>query len=411
MKTLLKSRLLGAILLISGTTIGVGMLAFPTVTAFGGFVPSTFLFVAIWLLMLVSAFFFLDANLSVKEGSNMISMAQERLGPWGKLVAWVTYLLLLYALTAAYIAGCTPLIVEAIASATGYTLPPAAAPFALPVLFGGFVYFGTRGVDRINRLLMAGLVIAYLLLIFFLPTQIDTANFLHVDVPAMLIAIPVVITSFGYHILIPSLTTYMNRDRKALRKAIVIGSIIPIFVYLLWQTLVLGTVPQAMLIEAFFKGVQATEPLAAVLHNPWISLAAKLFAFFAIVTSFIGVTLSLSDFLTDGFKIKKSQSGRLIAVLLTFIPPLFFVFTYPRGFYLALQYAGAFVAILLVFLPAAMVWNLKKYKTAPRRFLLLIVMALAAVVVILDVFDERGLFKSITDRYHPPSVEQASEDV
>ena len=49
-------------------------------------------------------------------------------------------------------------------------------------------------------------------------------------------------------------------------------------------------------------------------------------------TSFLGVTLSLSDFLTDGFKIKKSWEGRLMACLLTFIPPLIFVLTYQRGF-------------------------------------------------------------------------------
>jgi len=399
MKTLMRSPLLGGILLIAGTTLGVGMLAFPTVTAFSGFVPSTFLFLIIWLLMLVSAIFFLDANLSVKGDNNMISMASERLGNWGKLIAWVTYLLLLYSLTAAYIAGCTPLIVEAVAKATGYTLPGWLAPFSLPVLFGGFVYCGTKGVDRINRILMFALVIAYALLISFVPTQVDVANLLHVDFPATLIAIPVVITAFGYHIIIPSLATYMNRDRKKLRKAIFIGSLIPICVYLLWQTLVLGAVPLPLLTDAFFKGAEATVPLSAVLQNRWISLAAKLFAFFAIITSFIGVTLSLSDFLTDGFKIKKSTAGRLLAILLTFIPPLFFVYTYERGFYIALQYAGAFVAILLVILPAAMVWKLKKYQSAPRRLLLLIVMVLGIAIVTLDLLDERGLFKPITNQY------------
>lgn len=400
MRRWITSRLFGGILLIAGTTLGAGMLAFPTVTAFGGFIPATVLFVLLWAVMLASAFCFLDANLSLRGQTNMITMAEQTLGLWGKLLAWVVYLLLLYSLTAAYIAGCTPLFVEAIELATGYTVSPLFAPFILPLLFGGFIYAGTRGVDFINRILMVGLVSAYILLVFFVPGQVESARLVHIDWPATTLAIPVVVTAFGYHIVIPSLSTYMGRDRKKLTKAILIGSLIPILVYLLWQILVLGAVPLDQLIAAFRAGEAATQPLARILNSPLVSVAAKLFAFFAIVTSFIGVTLSLSDFLTDGFKIKRTHSGRLVALLLTFLPPLLFVFTYQRGLYAALQYAGAFVAILLVFLPAAMAWKLKKYKTPLGRLLIVLLSLIALGVVVLDVLEESGKLEALTSR-HP----------
>lgn len=399
MKNLLKNPVFGGVLLVAGTTLGVGMLAFPAITVFGGFAPSVLLFLFIWLVMLASSFCFLDANLSVKGNNNMISMAEKTLGSWGKVVAWVIYLLLLYSLTAAYIAGATPLFVEAIKDWTGYALPHWVAPFALPLVFGGFVYAGTQGVDLLNRLLMFGLVIAYILLVAFVPQQMTGSFLAHVDFPASIIAIPIVITSFGYHIIIPSLATYMNRDRDKLVKSIVIGSIIPIFVFLLWQLLVIGAVPFNMLATAYAEGSAATVPLARVLQNPFISLAAKLFSFFAIITSFIGVTLSLSDFLTDGFKIKKNKAGRFLAVLLTFIPPLFFVFTYRRGFFVALQYAGAFVAILLVILPALMVWKHKNYKTPAKRFLLVLLMLVGASIIVLDILDERNVLKPLIEEY------------
>jgi tyrosine-specific transport protein len=108
LKYLANHRVLGGVLLIAGTTLGVGMLAFPTVTSYGGFVPSMVLFVLIWLLMLASSFFFLDVNLSIKGEVNMITMAEKTLGTWGKVLSWVVYLLLLYALTAAYIAEAAP---------------------------------------------------------------------------------------------------------------------------------------------------------------------------------------------------------------------------------------------------------------------------------------------------------------
>jgi tyrosine-specific transport protein len=375
------------------------MLAFPTMTAFGGFFPSAIIFILIWLLMLASAFFFLDVNLSIKGENNMITMAEKRLGLWGKLLGWVVYLLLLYSLISALIAGGSPLFVEAIQSWTGYSLPRWMSPLILPILFGGFVYAGTRGVDLVNRFLMFGLILSYILLVFFVPGQVDLERLGHIDFSAIGVAIPVVITAFGYHIIIPSLTTYMNRDRAKLRRAIVIGSLVPIIVYLLWEILVLGSVPIPMLADAFQQGKSATEPLAKVLHNPYISLAAKLFAFFAIVTTFVGITLSLSDFLMDGFKIKRTHTGRFLAILLTFIPPLFFFYTYPGGFYLALQYAGAFVSILLVFLPAAMVWKLPNYKGTGKKLFLLFIIFLSLSVVILDILDETGKLRPLVSKY------------
>ena len=321
----------GGILLISGTTIGAGMLALPVMTAFVGFFPSILIFSVCWLFMLMSAYFFLDVNLTFKGEANFISMVQSTVGKWGKIFSWIVYLLLLYSLTAAYIAASAPLFGSAITSLTGYRLPDFLAWLSLPILFGGFVYLGTLGVDLINRLLMLGLCISYVLLVGFLPSNIDYQLLSHIDFPPTLIAIPVVITSFGYHIIIPSLTTYMNHDRKKLRLALLLGSLIPLLIYILWEAVILGVVPlegQYSLVGAWKEGIAATNPLAHIMNNKWIRIGAHFFSFFAIVTSFLGVTLSLSDFLTDGLHIKKSWEGRLFAWLLTFIPPILFVFTY-----------------------------------------------------------------------------------
>lgn len=395
----MKKPFLGGVLLIVGTTLGVGMLAFPTLSVFGGFFPSVLLFAGIWLLMLASAYFFVDANLSIEGESDMVTMAEKRLGKGGKAIAWVIYLLLLYSLTSAYIDGCTPLIVEGVKALFGVSLPSWFAPLSLPLLFAGFIYFGTSKVDFINRFLMLGLVVSFGLLICFLPPQVDVSKLLHVDFGATLFTLPIAITAFGYHILIPSLSRYFKRDRKMLRKAVFVGSIIPFGVYVLWQFLVLGVIPVDLLAQAYVKGQMATTPLALIVSHPAIKLATKLFSFFAIVTSFIGVTLSLCHFLSDGFKIKKSSIGRLLAVALTFVPPLLFVYTYEEGFYLALKYAGAFVALLLICLPAAMVWRLKNYQTPLRRVLVITVMVLGLGVVLSDLLEESGKLKTLVSQY------------
>ena len=354
-----KNRLVGAILLVSGTTIGAGMLALPVTTGLAGFFPSLLIMTFIWLFMMLTAFYFLEVNLRMKGESNLISMIHKTLGRPGEAVAWVTYLLLLYALTSAYLLGCSQILSDFLQGAFSFTVPRWVWPTAIFIFFGIFVYLGTAVADFLNRFMIMGLVIAYIVLVVIGSSSVNPVMLTHINWAFLLPSVSVVLTTFGFHIIIPTLTTYLEHDAKLLKRAIFIGSLIPFLVYVIWQFLVMGVVPvygADSLSEAAIKGLQVTFVLKILLGSPWVGLAVRAFAFFAIVTSLLGVSLSLSDFLADGLKIKKTHWGKFFLILLTFVPPLLFALFYPQGFILALQYAGIFVVVLLALLPAFMVW-------------------------------------------------------
>ncbi len=398
------NRIIGAILLTAGTSIGAGMLMIPVTTCFAGFFPSIGLLFFYWLYMLLCAFLFLKVNLSMKGEVNMISMAGKTLGKWGKIISWITYLLLLYSLTAAYIAASSPMFVHVLNDFFHIPFPSWAGPLPLLVFFGIFIYLGTRPADYLNRLLMIGLILGYVLLIVFVPEHVDFSLLAHMDTKTIFLAFPVLITSYGFHIIIPTLTTYLNHDRKKLKIAIIMGSVLPFIVYLIWDFLLLGTVPLSGkngLVQSWVSGTSVTIPLEKIVNTPLIITGANLFAFFAIVTSFIGVSLSLKDFLADGLKIKKTVAGRAISCFLTFIPPLFFVYTYPRAFRMALNYAGAFVAILLCIIPALMTWGLKdKFYSSPKGKAILIGVIIIAIIVIgFDLAEEAGYLQNLVQGY------------
>ncbi|MBN2479872.1 MAG: tyrosine transporter [Parachlamydiales bacterium] len=403
------NKLIGSILLISGTTIGAGMLALPVLTGFGGFFPSIFQLFFCWIFMLGASFLYLEVNLSFKGEKNLLSLTEKTLGKRAKIIAWIAYLLLLYSLTAAYIAGSASLFSKAIFSLTGYDLPNFAAPFPMIILFGIFIYLGSKSADYLNRILMFGLIVTYFILAFIMPQHIDFNLLIHFDIKASFLAVPVIITSYGYNIILPTLTTYMNHNRKQLSIAIIVGSIIPLLIYILWEFLTLGVVPltgQYSLQIAYLRGESSTGPLLFILKNalnkPWISSVASLFSFCAIITSFIGVSLSLADFLRDGLKIKKTHRGRLIAVLLTYVPPLIFVLYFQRGFILALQYAAIFVAIILCIYPALMALKLPKpnvYNNFWGRVLIYVVLVISAYIIGMEIFDELGLLKTFIKTY------------
>lgn len=397
------SHLLGGILLVSGTAIGAGMLALPISTGLAGFYPSALLFVLFWVFMTFTALLMLEVNLWMEPKNNhLISMAKQTLGRGGEVVCWVTYLFLLYALTTAYIAGSGSIFIDAVQQVFGYTLPAWAGSFPLLLIFGYFVYRGTRYVDWLNRILMTGLVIAYGFLVVYLTPHVDPIKVEYIAWAPLLAASSVVATSFGYHIIIPSLTTYMNGNIQQIKWALLIGSFIPLVVYLTWEYLALGILPidgAHGIKQGYEEGAHSAYLIGSLVEDTSIATISKVFSFFAIVTSFLGVSLSLSDFLADGFNIEKKAGGRLLLFVLTFLPPMAITLVDPHVFLTALEFAGAFgVVVLLGLLPALMVWSgryfhhyYSAYKAPGGRLGLIVVILISIGIIAVEVAHKSSL--------------------
>jgi tyrosine-specific transport protein len=407
-------RLIGGILLVTGTTIGAGMLALPIVTGFAGFWPSIVLFLLYWLYMTFTAFLMLEVNLWMEEHTNLITMAKRTLGRGGQIVSWLIYLFLLYTLTTAYLAGGGPIFIETLEAVTGWHLPAWMSPFPLLVLFGFFVYQGAHSVDFINRLLMLGLVVSYILMVMLLAPYVQGSLLNHFNWNALWIAVSIVSTSFGFHIIIPTLTDYLHRDIKQLKLVLLIGSFIPLIVYMSWELLTLGIIPlqgSSGLAKGFQGGIDGATLLGDYLGKNELSLLARLFSLFAIITSFLGVSLSLRDFLADGLRIQKTPKGRLILYLLTFFPPLVITLIDPRAFLNALEYAGAFgVVTLLGLLPVLMVWRgryvqqrVGEFRTPGGQWALIIVFIISLGVIGLEIANKTGYLT------FPTYLEQANQ--
>ncbi len=396
------SKIFGGAMLVSGTCIGAGMLALPVATAAGGFYPSCMLFIFCWLMMTLSAFFMLEVSLWYPQDTNLITMAKSTLGGVGEIIAWITYVLFLYALMTAYTAGASGIIGKVLAKAG---LPESYGLWVTVGIFAAIVYFGARSVDFANRIMMVGLIGAYIALVSTVVPKVTPQLLTHGDPTFLLTTGPLLVTSFGFHLLIPSLKNYLNSDVKALRIAIFLGSLLPLVVYLLWELLVLGVIPIkgehgliAILHEEQASGKQAvielTRLLTEILQNSHITLFAGIFGLCAMLTSFIGVALGLFDFFADGFKIEKTTKGKFSLAALTFLPPVLMALFYPR-FITALHYAGFFAAILLVIYPALMAWwgryrlhLANGYRVSGGRVMLIISLIFGFCIIGLEILHQ-----------------------
>jgi tyrosine-specific transport protein len=349
---------LGGSLILAGTAIGGGMLALPVLTGAGGFFPAVSIIFLCWLFMTATGLLFLEVFLWSKGEVNIVSMAKMTLGLPGKVAAWLLYLFLFYSLTVAYVCGGGGLVKEVFETWGEKKLPAPVGPLIFLLIFAPFVVLGAKAVDSINRLLMAGLILSFLFFVVLGSAHIEVHYLAHFSWPLALLAAPVVFTSFGYQGTVPSIIQYMNRDPIKVKKAIIWGTFIPLLTYIIWELLILGVIPADQLQQAREQGQSAVAPLKNVLHIPWIFEVGEFFAFFALVTSFLGVTLGLLDFMSDGLKIKKTGKGRLLLALIVFVPPLVFAMIRPSVFLNALHYAGGIgCALLLGLLPILMVWR------------------------------------------------------
>ena len=211
----MKSRILGGILLIIGTSLGAGMLALPLVTAAGGYVNSLWLFLGIWLLTVFTAFLLLEVTLWLPEETNLISMARATLGWPGQLITWLVYLLLLYSLLSAYISGGSDLLRGILATLHIHT-PEWFASLLFTAILGAVVYHDIAVVDWTNRMLMIIKMVAYLILVLLITPYVQVKNLFGGHFLLLSTALMVVVTSFGYSVIIPSLRRYFNSDVKAL---------------------------------------------------------------------------------------------------------------------------------------------------------------------------------------------------
>lgn len=347
---------------MAGTCVGGGMLALPVLTSAGGFVPSILIFFCCWVFMASTGLLFLELSLAMDKEANIVSMAKRTLGKGGAIGAWILYLFLFYCLTVAYIVGCGGLVTEAFDGA----VPAWAGPLIFVGLFGPMIFAGTRLVSRVNAFLMLGLTLSFAAFVVIGFRFIRPELLMHREWSMSLMALPIAFTSFAYQGIIPTLLHYMHHDAKKTKQAIILGSSIPLITYIVWQGLILGIVPVEGphgLAETLALGQNAVYPLKNFIESASVYTIASFFAFFALVTSFFGVTLGLLDFLADGMKVEKTAKGKLWLCLLIFVPALAIAYSHPDVFLTALEYAGGIgCASLLGIYPILMVWSLR-YKT------------------------------------------------
>ena len=363
-----KGTMVGVVALITGSTVGAGILALPSVCAETGVVPSICGIVGTWLLLLLSALLLAEINVSVMRERDELrfehgrghspvvislpDMAMTTLGKTGSYFMYATYLFASTTLLVAYIAKAGEII---------ETIDPAltleASTIGFTVGLGSMMAFGsTSTIDNINRVLTIVLMSLFFGILYEGAIVADFKNYdLIEDASKLPQAIPIMFLSLIYHDLVPVICGYMNGDLKQIRKAIFIGSCVPLFMFVAYLVVALSVNNTSVA-----SGLGFEDPLDLLLKSDvgWIVAG---FSFCAICTSFIGTCLGVTSTLEPKIKETFTEKGftakgaKKLSYFATLILPLTAALSASDIFLPATKFAGSYGApVLYGLLPSVM---------------------------------------------------------
>ena len=384
----------GGALLVTGCCIGAGMIGLPVVSALAGFMPSTVAMFLCYVFTTLTGLLLLEATLWFDTKVNLPSIVESTLGKVGKAITLALFLFLFYCLFVAYLDGGGLLFADMLASLLHHPVSRQVGVLACVSFVSAVTYVGTKLVDGLNRALLFGLIVSYLVMVFIGFPNVQNASLAYSNWDAAMATVPILLICFGYQNIVPSLTYYLEKNVKALRIAIIVGNLIPFFIYVLWNYVILGMLPVAHAVSAGEVDM-VTQLLHGAMPNAPVVFFIKAFSLFAILTSFLPNAISFVDFLKDGFKktFHREQKNELVVYGLIFIPPSICTLLYPHLFLEALNFAGGFIDVLLYgVLPALVILvgrNIKKM-TGPYRVIggnvtPMIILILSAFVLIFKV--------------------------
>ena len=396
-----KGSVLGGTAILAGTAIGAGMFSLPIATSGVWFGYSLLLMVVVWYFMYSSSLYLLEANLRFPLGASFDTIADGTIGRVGRVINGGSIAFLCYILIYAYISGGSSVISHTMSAfgVTGISQPVASLVFA--GVLSAIVIGGANVVDKVSTALIGGMIITFLGSTSGMVSQAQMVN-LFPDLtssdtlPYAFGAVSVLVVSFGMQSSIPSMTKYLEKDGKRLRQSILIGSLLTLAFYALWQFSVLGNISREQFPALIAQGGNIGNIIAALEENGLqgnMSVLLQLFSNMAVASSFLGVALCLFDYISDLFGFGDDLAGKAKTSVITFVPPTLLGAFLPNGFIVAIVYAGLASVLYSLLTPIMMAYAGRKqgaegyrvYGGTPHMVLVFGFGVLAIILAILDL--------------------------
>lgn len=355
--------------MIACICVGAGMLGLPTAGAGSWTVWSILLLIIAMVAMTASGCCLLEVLQTYKQRISIASITQDLLGSRVALVTNFTVYFVGGALLYAYTTS-SGLIIKEFTGLDSYF-----ASILFVAICSLSVWRSALLVSRISVFLIAFVIISFLLIVSGLVSEVKLATLLELDLPISEQALysfslfPIALASFGYHHNVSTVRDMYQNESKA-QSAIIGGTMIAFFMYVIWLVAVFGNIPRESFIGILEQGGNVDvllSTLSTYVQSPILNGIVSAFTAAAILSSFICVGMGMFDYLADLFQFDNSNVGRVKTLGATFLPPLIASLILPFGFLAALNIAASAAAFWACIIPALLVFKVREKRKGHLR--------------------------------------------
>lgn len=296
-----------AVATLLGTIIGAGVLGIPYIVAKSGFITGLIDIIIIGVILLIVNLYLGEIALRTKANHQLTGYAEKYLGGAGKKLMAAAMVFGIYGALIAYMLG---------------------EGEALKAIFGGsnilysllffavvatIIYFGIKMLEESELIIGTMMLFVITLISALLLNKVSFENLVVFDATKFLIPYGVILFAFLGTSAIPEMKEELAKNKKAMKKAIIIGSLIPIMIYSLFAFVVVGV------IGGGFSELGPDERVATVALGMFtgktMAVFANLFAVFAMTTSFLALGYALKEMFNYDYKINKNVSWLMVILV------------------------------------------------------------------------------------------------
>ena len=344
-----KHKLLTASFTLVGTIVGAGILGIPYVVAKAGVLYGLILILLIGFAFLFLNLFAGEVVLRTKKQHQLTGYAEKYLGSTGKKFMALSMFVNIYGALTAYLIG---------EGTTLHSIFKFGSPMLYTLIFFAIcfiiIYKGVKATGKMELYLISLLLVVVVIIGILSWNNISSGNFTTFNPAFFFLPYGVVLFALLGSPAIPEISEVLGKQKKLMKKAIIIGSLIPVGLYLIFTLIIAGVVG----LEEFTV-LQPNERIATVAlsmySSPILGVLANILAVLSMFTSFLTLGLALVEVYHFDYKL-----SRRLALGLTFIVPLVIVLFNLTSFIAVIGITGVISGGLDGILVTLMYWKAKK---------------------------------------------------
>jgi len=296
MKKLERKKLITTVSIMVGTCIGAGVLGIPYIAAQIGFFAALIYIILIGLIILALNLYMGEIALRTKGKHQIPGYAEKYLGRKGMLLLEFATIFGIYSAIVAYMLGMGESLSFLIFNNANYTI---LIGILIGLLMAALLWRGLKALKRYEKI-GVGIILLLLLVIFVIFVKdISFSNLYGFNAASLFLPFGVILFALTSFHAVPEIEIVLHKNEKLMKKALVLGTAIPIIFYILFAFIVVGV-----------KGMGTPEIATLALGPVFILLGI-----FTMFTSYLSLGVALQDNFKFDERMKRKTAWFLTAIV------------------------------------------------------------------------------------------------